>query len=258
MSPSTPAVRPPPTQSTPAPAAVASAAKASAWAWLSRPAGSGRFAVRAISASRSRSCTWLSAEAPEESSITPRSTISPRTHGKSAPSGARSMKPEAAETSTSRTMPNFDSSAKAPMRSTMPVGRSARGAAVSTLGDMGGSGDGARGGASVPDGDGAPAAGADADPDQKGPEQIGDDGVGGAERDGEAAEHGGDAERDLKDGNHGAGCGRAAESRPQRGQRHLDEDAQKQDAQPRSEEHTSELQSRENLVCRLLLEKKKK
>src|SRR5690606_39835502 len=29
-------------------------------------------------------------------------------------------------------------------------------------------------------------------------------------------------------------------------------------AQPRSEEHTSELQSRENIVCRLLLEKKKK
>src|SRR5690606_41744835 len=29
-------------------------------------------------------------------------------------------------------------------------------------------------------------------------------------------------------------------------------------AEPRSEEHTSELQSRENLVCRLLLEKKKK
>src|SRR6266511_4078757 len=29
------------------------------------------------------------------------------------------------------------------------------------------------------------------------------------------------------------------------------------DAPPRSEEHTSELQSRENLVCRLLLEKKK-
>src|SRR5690606_41680909 len=29
-------------------------------------------------------------------------------------------------------------------------------------------------------------------------------------------------------------------------------------AQERSEEHTSELQSRENLVCRLLLEKKKK
>src|SRR5690606_42135755 len=29
------------------------------------------------------------------------------------------------------------------------------------------------------------------------------------------------------------------------------------DSGPRSEEHTSELQSRENLVCRLLLEKKK-
>src|SRR5690606_42164570 len=31
----------------------------------------------------------------------------------------------------------------------------------------------------------------------------------------------------------------------------------KRDVEPRSEEHTSELQSRENLVCRLLLEKKK-
>src|SRR5690606_40812101 len=31
----------------------------------------------------------------------------------------------------------------------------------------------------------------------------------------------------------------------------------KQDPEQRSEEHTSELQSRENLVCRLLLEKKK-
>src|SRR5690606_40520418 len=30
-----------------------------------------------------------------------------------------------------------------------------------------------------------------------------------------------------------------------------------QQRRPRSEEHTSELQSRENLVCRLLLEKKK-
>src|SRR5690606_41357056 len=29
-------------------------------------------------------------------------------------------------------------------------------------------------------------------------------------------------------------------------------------SRPRSEEHTSELQSRENLVCRLLLEKKKR
>src|SRR5256886_6259001 len=31
-----------------------------------------------------------------------------------------------------------------------------------------------------------------------------------------------------------------------------------QDRRPRSEEHTSELQSQSNLVCRLLLEKKKK
>src|SRR5690606_41799467 len=33
--------------------------------------------------------------------------------------------------------------------------------------------------------------------------------------------------------------------------------SQASDCGPRSEEHTSELQSRENLVCRLLLEKKK-
>src|SRR5438034_2302731 len=32
----------------------------------------------------------------------------------------------------------------------------------------------------------------------------------------------------------------------------------RQDAHPRSEEHTSELQSHSDLVCRLLLEKKKK
>src|SRR5690606_41585609 len=35
------------------------------------------------------------------------------------------------------------------------------------------------------------------------------------------------------------------------------EDSPKRKAAKRSEEHTSELQSRENLVCRLLLEKKK-
>src|SRR5690606_41053594 len=34
-------------------------------------------------------------------------------------------------------------------------------------------------------------------------------------------------------------------------------DRRHQTRRPRSEEHTSELQSRENLVCRLLLEKKK-
>src|SRR5690242_20982583 len=40
------------------------------------------------------------------------------------------------------------------------------------------------------------------------------------------------------------------------GARHVLDNAQIQ--QPRSEEHTSELQSHVNLVCRLLLEKKKK
>src|SRR3712207_7585482 len=35
-------------------------------------------------------------------------------------------------------------------------------------------------------------------------------------------------------------------------------DTQEQTEKPRSEEHTSELQSRQYLVCRLLLEKKKK
>src|SRR5690606_42017435 len=38
----------------------------------------------------------------------------------------------------------------------------------------------------------------------------------------------------------------------------LDRDRHRADSWRRSEEHTSELQSRENLVCRLLLEKKKK
>src|SRR2546427_5637845 len=49
----------------------------------------------------------------------------------------------------------------------------------------------------------------------------------------------------------GAGQGRdaAARARPPVAGRHR---------RPRSEEHTSELQSQSNLVCRLLLEKKKK
>src|SRR5690606_41548476 len=37
-----------------------------------------------------------------------------------------------------------------------------------------------------------------------------------------------------------------------------EDSSQGRDEQVRSEEHTSELQSRENLVCRLLLEKKKR
>ena len=40
----------------------------------------------------------------------------PSRQGKVGPSGAVSMNPAAAETSTSRTMPNFDSSAYAPIR----------------------------------------------------------------------------------------------------------------------------------------------
>src|SRR2546421_12085897 len=39
--------------------------------------------------------------------------------------------------------------------------------------------------------------------------------------------------------------------------RHIDQTDQNHVVQPRSEEHTSELQSRSDLVCRLLLEKKK-
>src|SRR2546427_1813704 len=39
---------------------------------------------------------------------------------------------------------------------------------------------------------------------------------------------------------------------------HAEAVAQNADGEPRSEEHTSELQSQSNLVCRLLLEKKKK
>src|SRR5690606_40228065 len=43
-----------------------------------------------------------------------------------------------------------------------------------------------------------------------------------------------------------------------RGHRRWDTPARDRRAGERSEEHTSELQSRENLVCRLLLEKKNK
>src|SRR3712207_8528707 len=55
-----------------------------------------------------------------------------------------------------------------------------------------------------------------------------------------------------RDGRHG---GRA---RPRRGPRSLAGDPRAQPGVDRSEEHTSELQSRQYLVCRLLLEKKKK
>src|SRR5258707_10912293 len=45
---------------------------------------------------------------------------------------------------------------------------------------------------------------------------------------------------------------------PQKEWRQSHEDREKLDGLYRSEEHTSELQSRQYLVCRLLLEKKKK
>src|SRR5690606_40610572 len=60
-----------------------------------------------------------------------------------------------------------------------------------------------------------------------------------------------------------AGGGQRSPCAPQRcGQSRLGASFQKAPpspgSPPRSEEHTSELQSRENLVCRLLLEKKKR
>src|SRR2546427_8868858 len=50
--------------------------------------------------------------------------------------------------------------------------------------------------------------------------------------------------------------GREAHPRGCLGEQHRDQLA-RGDLHPRSEEHTSELQSQSNLVCRLLLEKKK-
>src|SRR3712207_6923442 len=63
---------------------------------------------------------------------------------------------------------------------------------------------------------------------------------------------GGDAARRVSKG--GCGTGQSCWRRP-----HLDREgtAGRGGAPPRSEEHTSELQSRQYLVCRLLLEKKK-
>src|SRR5947208_6219396 len=47
------------------------------------------------------------------------------------------------------------------------------------------------------------------------------------------------------------------EVRDQHARRHADRDSRHATQQRRSEEHTSELQSPDHLVCRLLLEKKK-
>src|SRR2546422_7833545 len=60
--------------------------------------------------------------------------------------------------------------------------------------------------------------------------------------------------RDARKGPHGD----PVDARPVRGAAHLLAAAGHQSRQDRSEEHTSELQTRLHLVCRLLLEKKKK
>src|SRR5207249_7998037 len=54
------------------------------------------------------------------------------------------------------------------------------------------------------------------------------------------------------------GLGVAEPARPHQSQAEVEPDARALRPQRRSEEHTSELQSRFDLVCRLLLEKKKK
>src|SRR6266542_5367688 len=149
-------------------------------------------------ASRSRSCTWFSAEAPEERSITPKSTTSPCPQGKSAPKGARSMKPAAAETSTSRTMPNFESSAYVPARSTKAEVPRARATAPSALGGTGRSPDTGAGGHCRATPHHAPAPRVHREPDEHGPQRVGDHRVGGADRCREPSHHGGDAERHLQ------------------------------------------------------------
>src|SRR2546427_3251492 len=50
---------------------------------------------------------------------------------------------------------------------------------------------------------------------------------------------------------------RIGDRAPQRAERNVGPLRQHEEPRPRSEEHTSELQSQSNLVCRLLLEKKK-
>src|SRR5258707_1025928 len=160
------------------------------WAWVSRPEGSGRPAVRAMSASRERSWTWFRADAPHERSMTPASTNRPCAHGNSGPSGARSMKPAPAETSTSSTMPNFESSMYALKRAATPRAGSPRGDAAAALG-MGDPPRGARG-AGRP-----PAAGLDAGPHQRGPEGITDRGVRGPDGRGQLQQHGDRPEGDL-------------------------------------------------------------
>src|SRR2546427_5905413 len=57
---------------------------------------------------------------------------------------------------------------------------------------------------------------------------------------------------------HDERCTGQARGQKRRQRRERVDRSQVRDVSPRSEEHTSELQSQSNLVCRLLLEKKKK
>src|SRR5215472_33148 len=230
MRPSTPAVCPMPTHSTAVPATVASAAKARPWPHVMRPEGKGRPAVRAISASRSRSCTWFMAEAPEDRSITPASTTSPCAHGKSAPSGARSMNPAAAETRTRSTMPNFESSAYALARSTSPAAPRARATALSALGTGHPLHARAHGGFRTRHL--APASRVHGKPDEGAPQRVGDDRVRGAHGDGEAGHHGRDAERHLKEAQAEEEQRGTGQRRASRRQGDVDEESQESDAEP--------------------------
>src|SRR2546430_7025003 len=75
-----------------------------------------------------------------------------------------------------------------------------------------------------------------------------------------AHDHGADEERDNEEDHQCPASRERTEhrEREQEADRELDHDGDGRDQRGRSEEHTSELQSQSNLVCRLLLEKKKK
>src|SRR5262249_45220221 len=119
-----------------APDAMPMTEKQTPCAYDSRPDGSGRPTVRAMSASRVRSWTWFSAEAPQDRSITPASVQSAAGHGKSRPSGALSMNPAALETRTNSTIPNLDNSAYAVSHARNGLVGLARGRASTVTLDM--------------------------------------------------------------------------------------------------------------------------
>src|SRR5215472_17215797 len=171
------------------------------------------------------------AEAPEERSITPASTTRPCAHGKSTPSGARSMKPAAAETRTRSTMPNFESSAYVLTRSMSTAEPSARATALSALGTGHPFHALAHGRLHVMCYC-APASGMHGEPDQGAPERVGDQRMRRANWHGESPQHGRDAERDLEQGEHQEEQGRPGHCRAARRHGHVDEEPQQRDAEP--------------------------